>query len=382
MANTTTNVLPLLLAQGLMALRKANPLTRLTNNSYQGLAEQKGAIINVPIPSAIPARAVSPSVAPVTAVDFAPTSVAVTLDWWYESPFALTDKDRAECMNGIIPMQASEAIKSLSDQLDSYIIGKSVGIYGMAGTPGTTPFSGSLNMAGTARKLLNKQLAPTGDRRGVLDPDAENNFLLNTNILQADQRGDQGGVIEGSIGRKLGIDWYMNQNITAGVFTPGTAAASGYIASTNSGAIGQSTLNVLNATATGLLNIGDIFTLVADTQAQQYVITAVATVCATAQKVIAFRPPLKTTVNTGATLVFVSVAYVPNLVFHRDAFAWASRPLESDVDPQDFSSITDNISGLTLRIEKVRQNKQTVYSYDILGGANLIRPELAVKVAG
>jgi hypothetical protein len=67
----------------------------------------------------------------------------------------------------------------------------------------------------------------------------------------------------------------MDQNVTT--YTPGTGWASGFIASTVAGVIGQTTLNVINATASGQVKVGDIFTVVGDTSnagsAQQYVVT-------------------------------------------------------------------------------------------------------------
>ena len=381
MSNTITNVLPKLLAQGLMALRENAIMTRLVNRQYENLAAQKGNVINVPIPSAIATRDITPSVTMNSNVDFSPTVALVTLDFWKEAPFHLSDNDMVSVMDGTIPMQASEAIKALGNAVDSYILGKHTGFYGLAGTAGTTPFATAIIEAGTARKLLNKQLAPMDNRRIVLDPDAEDAALRLSNILQFDQRGDQGGIISGSIGTKLGIDWYMDQNVPS--YTPGTGWASGNIASTVGGAVGDTTLNIINATASGSINIGDIFTLTADTAGQQYVVTAEATISATVAVAISFYPALKTTVATGATLEVVSATYVANLAFHRDAFAWASRPL-ADIQGlgNAIMSAVDPVSGVALRLEVSRQYKQTTFSYDILGGANVIRRELGVKIAG
>lgn len=381
MANTIDNVLPKLLAQGLMALREQAIMPRLVNRNLESTAAQRGNVINVPIPSALSASDVTPGVTYGSNVDFSPTSALVTLDFWKEAKFQLSDSDMKSVMDGTIPMQASEAVKALGNAIDDYILSKHVGFYGIAGTPGTTPFATTINVAGDARKLLNKQLAPMTDRRGVLDPDAESNFLLTSNILQVDQRGDQGGIINGTIGRKLGVDWYMDQNIPD--YTPGTGWASGFIASTVGGAVGDTTLNILNATASGTIKIGDVFTLAGDSDSQQYVITANATASATTAVAVEFYPPLKTTVATGATLVAVSVAYAANLVFHRDAMAWASRPLQ-DISGQGntITSAVDPVTGVALRLELSRQFKQTTFSFDVLGGANVIRPELGVKLAG
>ena len=382
MANTITNVMPTLLAQGVLALRQNVVLPRLVNRSYDSDAMQPGNVVNIPIPSAITQRAVTPSATINSNVDSSPTKAVVTLDYWYEAPFQLSDSDSLSVVDSFIPMQASEAVKALANGVDEYLSGKHTGIFGMAGTPGTSPFNASLNMASRVAMLLDRQLAPVTDRRAVIDPIAKENLLINTAVLQADARGDQGGIIQGQIGTKLGFDWYMNQNLVR--YTPGTGFASGNIASTVAGAVGDTTLNIINATASGQIKVGDIFSFVADTSSHQYVVTVTNTISATVAVAITFTPALKAAVATGATLLVVSAVYTVNLAFHRDAFAWASRPL-SGSNPSAgnvFQSPTDPISGLALRLELSRQYKQDTYSYDVLGGGNLIRAALAAKIAG
>lgn len=382
MANTITNVLPKLLAQGLMALRQNTVMTRLINTSYSALAAQKGNVINVPIPSSITARDVTAAVAYAANVDSSPTVALVTLDFWKEAPFQMSDSDLVSADAGVLPMQASEAIKSLANAVDSYIIGKHVGFFGKVGTQGTTPFSASLNMASGARKTLSKQLAPLDDRRAVIDPDAEDNLLLNAQILQADQSGSTEAIVNGSIMRKLGFDWYMDQNITS--YTPGTAwsnPASWTFDGSNQA--GVSTCAVVY-TGSGTVKIGDIFALTSG--GLGYVVTAVATMVTAVTNSISFYPPLRVTVATAGTLVVGgSTAYIANLTFHRDAMAWASRPLQgASIEGlgHTFQTAVDPISGIALRLELSRQYKQTTFSFDILGGANVIRPEYGCKIAG
>ncbi len=379
MANTITNVLPKMLAQGVLALRQNALGPRLVNRSYESIASQKGNVVNVPIPSAIAARSVTPAVSMAANVDSSPTVALVTLDHWYEAPFQMSDSDFISADGGFIPMQASEAVKALANDADAYLWSKHVGFYGAAGTAGTTPFNGSMVVGGTARKLLNMQLAPMDNRFGVLDHDAENLFLQNANILQADQRGDQGGIIRGEISTKLGIAWYMDQNITT--YTPGTGWVTGWALSTVGGAVGDTTLNILNATASGTIKIGDIFTVAG--RAQQHVITAAATASATVQVAVSFYPALATAAATADALTVISAAYVVNLVCHRDAFAFASRPLGGVFSAGNvFQAETDPISGIALRLELSRQYKQETFSFDYLAGANVVRRELGVKILG
>lgn len=380
MANTNTNVTPTLLAQGVLALRQNAVFPRLVNRSLEGMAAMAGAVVNVPIPSALAVRTVTPAVTQAANVDSSPTVAYVTLDFWREAAFHMSDKDRKDVYSGFVPMQASEAIKSLGNAIDSYIWGKHVGAYSQAGVSKTTPFSSAITVAASARTLLNKQLAPIEDRRAVISPEAEQNLLFtNTQLLQAEQRGDQGGIIRGTIGTKLGCDWYMNQNIST--YDAGAAWLTGWVASSTC-TTGTSTLS-MTASNAGTILVGDIFTF----SSQQYVITTAATAVSDTALSLTIYPPLKTTLS-GAVAITIDpgstgTGITVNLMFHRDGFAWASRPLnDADALGNTFASEIDPISGVALRVELSREYKQTTYAYDVLGGAGMVRRELVCKIAG
>lgn len=381
MSNTLTNELPTILAKGVLALRQNAVMSMLVNRDLQTEAQKKGNVVNVPIPSAIAARSVTPSTTFASNVDSAPTVALVTLNQWFEAPINLSDSDSASVVGDFLTIQSSEAVKSLVNNVDSFILGLHTGFFGNTGTSGTTPFNGSLTAAANMKKVLSVQLAPLGDRRAVIDPSAEANLVLNAAVLNPfgpDNQATQ-GIIEGTIGRKLGFDWYMNQNIPT--FTPGTGWVTGYAVSTTTGVKGQSTLHILNATASGTVLVGDMFTM--STDSKQYVVTAAATASAAVGFSISIYPPLASSYAVGATLAVVASAYTVNLGFHRDAWAFASRPLSGVFQSGNiFQAPTDPISGLALRLELSRQYKQETLSYDILYGANVIRPELGMKTLG
>jgi len=378
-SNTLTSILPTILAKGALALRQQARMASLVNRDLQSTAQKLGNVVNVPIPSAIAARAVTPAVTFAANVDATPTSFPVTLDQWFEAPINLSDSDTAAIdVENFIAMQASEAIKSLANNVDNAIMAKAVGFFAYSGTAGTTPFNGSLTAAASARKILSVNLAPVDNRRFVIDPVAEANLILNQEVIQAQERGDTAGIIEGTIGRKLGFDWYVNQNVTT--YTPGTGWVTGYVLSTVSGLAGTSTLNIINATASGTVKVGDVFTL---GTSDQYVVTAAATASATVQFVISIRPALTASYATGATLAVVGTAYTQNLAFHRDAWAFASRPLSGVFQAGNiFQAPTDPISGIALRLELSRQYRQETLAYDILYGTNVTRPQLGQRVLG
>jgi hypothetical protein len=378
-ANTLTEVIPKILAAGVKCLRQNAVMSRLATSDYQGAAQQKGDVVNIPLSSILTASDVSPSVAFVTGSDAAPTSAKITLDFWKKAGFFMTDKNMKEAMDGHIPREADEAVKALANAVDSFILAKHTSLYGAVGAPGTTPFNGSLLQAKQARVLLNKQLAPPDGRVAVLDPDAEGNLGIVPEVLKANERGDTQGIIKGVVGEKLGFQWYMDQNVTS--YTPGDAWVTGYTVSSLSVAVGDTTLKITNTTASGSIKVGDIFTIGGGTQ--QYVVTVTATFSATVPSAITFKPALVAAASAGVALTVIGTAYVANLAFHPDGIAWASRPL-GDISGLGnmVQSVVDPVSGIALRLEVSRQNKQTLFEYDILGGAAVIREALAVKIMG
>ena len=377
MSNTLTYVTPKLLANGLLALRENAIMSRLVNRDYENEGRKRGNVIDIPVPSAIAARAVTPAVTVAANVDSSPTEVAVTLDQWYEAPFQLSDNDALTAFDDFQNMQAGEAVKALVNTIDDHIWGKHTGAYSIVGAAGTTPFATNITLAASARTLLNKNLCPPGDRRGVLDPSAEGNFLVSSPILNANERGDQGAVINGTIGRKLGVDWYMDQNLST--FTPGTAWVTNWTFA-GIGTLGVYTISAL-CTTSGTVLVGDIFSY----NGQQYVITTAATaVTATALSLTIYPALVAAVVSGEAFTVQAASAYTVNLMFHRNAFAFVSRPLLDSADGlgSEIMAGVDPISGIAMRLERSRQYKQTTYSYDALWGSKCVRPEFVAKIMG
>lgn len=380
MANDLSVVAPKLLAQGLMALRENAVMPRLVNRDYEAEAAQKGTTVTIPIPSAIADRAVAPNVVPPASVDSAPTQALIPLDQWREAPFHLTDREVLESMNGVIPMQASEAIKSLVNYANAFIMSKYKGVYGQFGTAGTTPFATDTSDATGPRKILNNQLAPLDSRRFVIDPDAEANALNLRAFQDMSFSGSAAGIVEGQINRKMGFDWYMDQQVpthTKGVAT-GTPLSNGVTAI---GATSVPTDGWTNDTV-GILLEGDLISFAG--HSQSYVVTADADSGATTgPATLSIAPALQAQVNDGEAITVVN-DHVVNLAFHRDAFAFASRPLQDSAEGLGsiIETATDPVSGLSLRLEISRQHKQTQFSYDMLFGAALVRRELVTRLLG
>ena len=376
MSNTLTNILDKILAQGLVTLREAAVMPRLTNIDYSAEGAEQGDTIDVPIPKAQVVSSVAASSTPKAAAGNAPSKVQISLDQWKMTDFHLTDKEMAEIDRNrhYVPMQTAEAARAIANNVDGYIHGKYTGVYGYVGTAAVVPFSTVATTTG-ARKVLNNQLAPMSQRRLVMDPNAEDQALQLSAYSDLEKTGDFAVKIEGEIGRKFGIDHFMSQNVVT--HTTGTRGTDTQVGSTT--AIGVSALAIVAGSAVGTIVVGDVFTIAGDSQT--YVANTAITTTSANQNV-SIDPPLKVIASATSVLTFKGT-HVVNLAFNRNAFAYVTRPLADDgLNTNPTSVLVDNETGLTMRLEVVRQHKQNAWQFDVLYGAQLVRPQFATRIAG
>ena len=378
MANTTSAILPKILARGLLALREQAIMPRLVNGDYSREAAQKGDTIDVPIPSNLSVSDVTPSNTPPAPADSAPSKVQIQLNNWKKVGFHLSDKDVVEVDRNehFVPMQMSEAVRALANSINESVHGAYTGVYGFVGTAGTTPFASNVVAATDARKVLNKQLCPRENRRMVLDFDAEAAALALNDFQRVNEVGGTGPKIEGELGRKFGFDIYTDDAIV----THTAGAAGTPLVNGSSFNVGSTEIDVDGLTSAFV--VGDVFTIAGDSQT--YVVKSAGTISSGAQQ-IGVAPALKAAPADNAAIT-VKGDHKVNLAFHRDAFALAMRPLvgatAGDGYGSQIVSMTDPVTGLSMRLEVSRQYKQVVYELDALWGVGLIRPELACRIAG
>lgn len=377
MANNNSAILPKILARGLLALREQAIMPRLVNGDYSREAAQKGDTIDVPIPSGLSVSDVTPSNTPPAPADSAPSKVQIQLNNWKKVGFHLNDKDVLEVDRNehFVPMQMSEAVRALANSINVSVQNAYTGVYGFVGAAGTTPFATSVAGATDARKVLNKQLCPRENRRMVLDFDAEAAALALPDFQRVNEVGGTGPKIEGELGRKFGFDIYTDDAIATH-----TAGGAGTPLIDGTPAAGSTSVTVNGIT--GAFVEGDIFTIAGDSQT--YAVKAATALAGTAQT-LTIAPKLAKAAANDAALT-VKDDHKVNLAFHRDAFALAMRPLAgataSDGYGSQIVSMTDPVTGLSMRLEVSRQYKQVVYELDALWGVGLIRPELATRIAG
>ena len=388
-SNTITSVIPTIFAQGLQALRSACVMPGIVNNDYSAETAKKGAVINVPIPSAISVVDVVPGPYAPDPGNLAPTVAQITLDRWKEAAFTLNEAELAKIAQGIPSLEVGAAVKALAEYINLDLFGAANAFYTVTGTAGTTPFGTPttplVTDATTCRKLLTNALAPRADRHLVLNPDASASAMALPAFAYQLNSGDPNVMREGEMGRKYGFDWHEDQQVpthTAGTITTGLAAKAATVV-----AVGATSCLATTASGTGAcaLKAGDIIAFAGDSQ--KYTLTADATQASAASDVtLAFSPSMVVALAGGEDIT-VTASHVMNLAFHRDSLAFASRALGDDptistIPIENQYQMADPVSGLTLRLHVREEFHRIRWAFDCLWGVGAPRPSLGVRLMG
>jgi len=382
--NSLSNIMPKILAKGLLALRERCVMPRLVNTDYGSEAAQKGTTIDIPISTAIGVENVAPSNVLPESTGKTPDLVQVQLNKWKKnSPFHLTDKELVEVDKNAhyVPMQVSEAVRGLANQVNADIFAEYTGVGNIANVGGNAIETADIV---DARKLLNQSMCPSENRSWVVNFSAEADLLNLAGFSTHEKVGlsAQSVQIEGEIGRRYGFNWIADD--ACPLHDAGTATANADGVSTVNGAhaIGTRTLSIAHDAAE-TVKAGDSFTI--DGDSTQYTIAADATL-ASGNTSCTISPALKQ-----ATVGAEDIAWAGtgadgrvSLAFHRDAFAFATRPLMASASDMamgsNMMSMTDPVTGLSLRLEVQRQYKRTTWEFDMLYGVKCVRPEFACKI--
>jgi len=386
-ALVTTNALSTLVAMGLATLRERLALVLIANREYERLitGATRFATVNIAVPATIATRVVAPDVVPPAVTAVTPTNVAVTLSQWYEAPFAMDDKGLIQVDNGIIPMQAKEAVKAIANTIEDYLWSLlQAKVYGIAGTPGTTPFGTGLDDFLAADKILNDNLADPEDRFMIINTSAKASAMGLRAIQDASFRAGKGpnSLISGEIGDVLGARWIMSQRVPN--HTTGTWTGVGTTTGTN--AAGATAVNLTGGTGSILAGDSIVF---AGADATTYLVISATGTAPTSALVV--YPPL-VSAKSSTEIVTLKTATqgtagvnAQNILIQKNCLAFAMAPLLDTVEVPGAtlqSVAIDEVSGLSLRLEVSRQHRQVQWAFDALYGGTVVRPQLASWLVG
>ena len=218
----TNNILtPEVIArEALMVLRNNAVMAKLVHRDYSD--EFVGAVgdtITVRKPATFVANEFNGSI---QVQDATETGVPVVMDKHLDVSFAVTSKQMALDIADFSSQLLVPAMQAFADKVDKYLIGLE-----SEATNRVPHASGEIAPADmiAARKYLSENAAPLADRRFVVGATAEADLLGNELFVSAEKVGDAGTALrEASLGRKYGMDCYVDQNIAKnGEYTPSIA---------------------------------------------------------------------------------------------------------------------------------------------------------------
>ena len=376
-------------------------LTRNVNRQYDDSFAVEGAKIGSTLRIRLPDRALVTDGAALQVQDDNEQYTTLTVSSQKHIGVNFTSAELTMQLDDFAERVLKPRVSQLASSVDADVANAYKGIYNSVGTPGTVPSTSLVLLQ--ANQKLNEFATPMDQRYATVNPAANAGLvegmkgLFNPTgtISRQFKNGMMGEGILGldeinmsqSIKNHLTGDWGTSITVTSTVSTQG-----------------QTTLGISFTGSSKVWNVGDVFTI-ADCYAvnpqtrestgslQQFTVTAVATGSSTATLNIS--PAIYTAGNALATVDSFPVAgkavtmlgsantsYPQNLVYHKDAIAFATADL---LLPQGVDMASRQVhNGISLRI--VRQydinNDRLPCRIDVLYGYSAIRPVTAVRMWG
>ncbi len=401
MANTLLTI-DMITNKALEILENNLVITRNVNRQYDSSFAVEGAKIGATLRIRLPDRALVTDGAALQVQDDQEQYTTLTVSSQKHIGINFTTAEMTMSLDDFSDRVLKPRISQLASSIDADVASIAYkSIFQSVGTPGTTPATSLVLLQG--QQKLNEAAAVMSPRYATVNPAANAQLIEGMkglfNPVSTIAKQFKNGLFGEGI---LGYDEIaMSQSIsthTTGDW--GTVITSTGTLSTQ----GQATLPISFTGSSKTWKIGDVFTIgsvyavnpqtrQSTGSLQQFVVTADVTGSSTAT--LAISPPIYTPVNALATvdsfpqatavvtmMGSAATVYPQNLIYHKDAIAFATADL---LMPKgvDMASRT-NHNGISMRI--VRQydinNDRMPCRVDVLYGASVIRAPMGVRLWG
>jgi hypothetical protein len=377
-------------------------ITRNVNRQYDDSYAVEGAKIGTTLRIRLPDRALVTDGAALQVQDDNEQFTTLTVASQKHIGVNFTTAEMTMQLDDFAERVLKPRISQLASSIDADVANSFNSIYQSVGTPGTTP--GTSLVLLQAQQKLNEAAAGMSPRYATVNPAANAALVegmkgLFNPVSTISKQFKSGLMGEGILGYD---ELAMSQSIkqfTTGSRT-GTITVNGTVSTQ-----GQATIT-LNGTTGNTLKKGDVFTIAnvfavnpqtreSTGSLQQFVVTEDITAAASAFTNVKIAPAIYTSGNALATvdsfpqnsaavtfLGGASSQYPQNLVYHRDAIAFATADL---LLPQGVDMASRQVhNGVSMRV--VRQydinNDRMPCRIDVLYGYSVIRPQMAVRLWG
>ncbi|MCK9597617.1 MAG: hypothetical protein M0R06_01175 [Sphaerochaeta sp.] len=335
--------------EALIALENELVLANLVHRTYSKEFQSRGATILARKPSVYTATVVSNTV---NAATVAESSVAIVLNRLADVTLSITSQDLSLEVVDFSEQFIQPAMRAHAQLMDLYGANEAVNFAGHSTVTGT-PAAADIVQIGA---VLDAQKCPARGRNLVMGPITKAGYMVLEPFMYAEHRADGGQAIrEAEMGRVLGFDCYMDQNV--GITHTSGAMADLAGAMKGAGAVGDGTATIDAITSGGTVLAGDVFKI---TGYDQWFRVAANATASAATVIVTFTPTLAQTVADDAVVTFQGTGR-DNMAFHKNALALVTAPLVPPLGGAKAEVIT--YKNLSCRV---------VYDYNIMTKTNIM----------
>ena len=396
MASTNTLLTPTVIAkEALMQLTNNLAMGRNVYTAYKNEFVKVGQTITIRKPNKFRATKAQAR----SNTNLAEPSTTITMSTQAHVSWAFSSVELTQTIEDYSKRYIGPAAAALANQVDYDLCGLYTDVYNYAGSPGTTP--GTFKVLGGCQTVLDDECAPQDRRVAIVNPDA--NWALADGLKGTFAANVAKDIItRGFLGQIANLSIYMDQNVNrhlTGAFTTGATPLVDGASQTGSDILSK------GWSGSNTLKKGDIFTMAAvygvnpmsgasTGKLRRFAVTADIADTAAAINI----PNTPTLTVTGAyqtadaspagdaeiTMVGTESTYYPqNLVFHPNAFALVTTPIEVPSNVWGARE-TDPEMGLSIRVVKQYDidADEEIIRLDVLYGVKTLYPELAVRLWG
>lgn len=193
------------------------------------------------------------------------TNVPVKMNQHFHVSFYIHDGEDTLAFKDLVAEYLSPAVIAMAQGIDRLLIGQVVQFEAnTAGKLGGMTSENAKNYILQTRKIMNINKAYVTGRNLIVGPDTETTILLDDSFTSAEKVGDEGTALrEASLGRKLGFNIFMSQNVPE--FTNTDTGTADDINNGNI-AVGST---VITLTDSQYATVGDMITVAGDATPQR-----------------------------------------------------------------------------------------------------------------
>jgi hypothetical protein len=384
MSNTLTGLIPTLYNALDVVSRELVGFIPAVSSDMTFERAAKGQTVTSPVAPASAASDITPAVTPPNDGDQNIGYVSMTITKARRVPVRWNGEEKkgldnnGASFNVIFRDQIAQAMRTLTNEVESDLAGLSRFASRAYGTAGTAPFATNLSDTAQLRKILSDNGAPLGDLQTVIDTSAGANMRTLTQLSKANESSDTSLLRRGVL---LDVHGFaIRESAQIQTLSSGTAAAA---TTNNTGYAVGTTVITLASAGTGAVLAGDFITFAGDTN--KYAVALGDTDTSNGGSITLAAPGLRKAISAAATAITVISASTRNMSFARSAIALATRapalPPQGD-SAVDRQIITDPVSGLSFEIAMYAQYRQMQYEVSLAWGVAAVKPDHIAVLLG